>query len=211
MRLADDRDVRDVGDDCASTCSTSPGIHVEARHDDDVLGAVDEREPAVGVGDPDVAGVQPAVGEHARGRVGIVASSRRTRSARARGSRPGSPSSTSLPSVSTSRTSTPGSGGPIEPGRGVGDDRGRRDDRRRLGEPVAVVHVDAEALRASRSTSRRGSGAAPETHSRTRRERVVGRGARRRARATLRRSRAPPAITVTPSARTRASVSVGWK
>ena len=58
---------------CASTCSTSPGIHVEARDDHDVLGALDERQPAVGVGDADVAGVQPAVGaEHPRRRLRVA-------------------------------------------------------------------------------------------------------------------------------------------
>jgi hypothetical protein len=37
------------------------GIHVEARHDDQVLGAIDEVQVAVVVGDGNVAGTQPAV------------------------------------------------------------------------------------------------------------------------------------------------------
>ena len=59
---------------------------------------------------------------------------------------PGSPATTSSPSSPTRRTSIPGSGGPIEPQRGASVDRGRAHDRRGLGEPVALVDRDAEAV-----------------------------------------------------------------
>ena len=48
-------------------------VDVEARHDDEVLGPVDEVQVAVVVGHGDVAGAQPAVGgQHPRGRLGVV-------------------------------------------------------------------------------------------------------------------------------------------
>ena len=43
-------------------------VHVEARHDDEVLGPVDEEEEPVVVDDGDVAGAQPAVGRERRRR-----------------------------------------------------------------------------------------------------------------------------------------------
>ena len=57
----------------ARTSSTSAGIDVEAGHDHEVLGPLDEVEAAVLVAHPDVTGAQPAVrGEHPRRRLRIV-------------------------------------------------------------------------------------------------------------------------------------------
>jgi len=71
MRLTDHRDILDVS-------VTAQGVldfarkDIETRHDDDVLRAVDQRQPSVGVGDGDVAGLQPTVDQHrVRGR-GVV-------------------------------------------------------------------------------------------------------------------------------------------
>ena len=44
-------------------------VHVEARHDDEVLGPVDEEQEAVVVDHGDVAGVQPAVRRRRAARV----------------------------------------------------------------------------------------------------------------------------------------------
>ena len=71
MRFADHRDILDVAV-TAQRVFDLAGEHVEARHDDDVLGPVDERQPTVGVGDRDVAGVQPTVDEHGVRRGGVV-------------------------------------------------------------------------------------------------------------------------------------------
>ena len=75
MRLADHGDVGHVGM-AGERGLDLARIHVESRDDHDVLGAVDDRQPAVGVGHRDVAGVQPAVDEDGRGRRGIVPISR---------------------------------------------------------------------------------------------------------------------------------------
>ena len=175
---------------CASTCSTSPGIHVEARDDDDVLGALDEREPAVGVGDADVARVQPTVDEHAGRRRRIVASSPRRRWVRARGSRrdrlrarrgrrrrraaPRHPAAAARPNRRAARARPR-----------------RRDDRRRLGEPVTVVHRRRRtALRIARRASRVERAPRPTRTAARARTRRPARPSRR-ARATLRGSRAP--------------------
>ena len=75
MGDADDADLDDgrvVGEDVFDL----GGVDVEARHDDQVLGAVDEVQPTVVVDRRQVAGVQPAVGvEHPcrRLRLAVVA------------------------------------------------------------------------------------------------------------------------------------------
>src|SRR5690606_15174711 len=47
-------------------------VHVEARHDDQVLGPVDEVQVPVGVDGRDVTGAQPAVDEHLVGGIAVT-------------------------------------------------------------------------------------------------------------------------------------------
>ena len=187
MRLTDHRDVLDVAV-AAQRVLDLAREHVEARDDHDVLGAIDERQPAVGVGDRDVAGVQPTVDEHRGGRRGVVPITRRTRST----------PHDDLTGVAVedrfavvveqphldARERRADRAGP-----GLVVDRGRGHDRRRLGEPVAVVHVDAEALvhrgRGLRSERRRARDAQahrPRTRRRAPLRRVPSRRRRSRGR-----------------------------
>ena len=87
----------------------------------------------------------------------------------------------------------------------------RRDDRRCLGEPVALVHVDAESLRASLSADvdrQRGRARHREPHGRER----CARGALDSGRSShAAKTAGTPAITVTRSSRTVASDPAGSK
>ena len=120
------------------------GIHVEPRDDDDVLGPFDERQPAVVVGDRDVAGVQPAVAvEHARRRLGVVpVAGEHVRTAHEHFARIAFEHVAAFgvdePHLDTRQRWTD------RPGARFLLDRARRHDRRRLGEPVALVHGDTE-------------------------------------------------------------------
>ena len=105
----------------ATTCSISFGIHVEARHQDHVLLAVDDADEALLVHDADVAGVQEAVRRRAPSRSRrAAASSPPSPAARGCRSRPAAPSGTVRPSSSRSSISVEGIGTPIVP-RVLGD------------------------------------------------------------------------------------------
>ncbi len=71
MRFADDRHVLDIAV-ATDRVFHLAREHVETGDDHDVLGPVDQREPAVGPGHRDVARVQPAVDEYRVRGFGIV-------------------------------------------------------------------------------------------------------------------------------------------
>jgi len=145
VRFADHRDVGDVGV-LREHLLDLTRVHVEPGDDDHVLGALDEREPAVVVDYADVAGVQPAVGvEHPLGRVGIAPVAREHIG----------PAHEDLAGIAREHVVPVGVGQPdVDTGERRADgagarlrrDRARGHDRRRLGEPVPVVHREAEAL-----------------------------------------------------------------
>ena len=101
------------------------GVDVEPVDDDDVGGPLDEVQVAVGVEEPDVGGAEPAFGVGAARAVGPVAGEE---VGPADGDEAGVAvvellvlvvgSSMGRPSASTSRSSTPGSARPTEPGLG---------------------------------------------------------------------------------------------
>ena len=120
------------------------GEHVEPRHDDQVLGPIDEVEVAVVVGGGHVAGVQPTVGvEHLGGRLGVaVVAGEHVVAA--------NPDLADVAdervAVVVDQTDLDARQGTTDRSESRRDTRRRGDDRRRLGEAVALADLEAETL-----------------------------------------------------------------